>query len=553
MSTDAQFTPPRKKPSVFWWIIGAFFLVLLLFFMQLFGTSPRIEVSPTTTYVTAPLRADGLPDYEVYIRDRGRSGVTPQKNAAAVIWPMVWPGELSPQHCQPVAKELGIDAFPPASAALLPVYKALRNSTPSEKAADDAFDIVTNRPWTSAQFPALAKWAKQYQKQLDTLVEGSKLPRCYFPSPSHLNQEQETICMTLLPGPQSSREAGRSLSARAMWHAGERRLDDAWKDLLATFRIGRLVAQGPTLVEQYVGMAINNMGCASTTAMLHESQPSVDEARRMLDDLSSLPEFSGVADSIDQMERIMFLDYVIAISRGEMGSESLRLMEGDKSLKYLHRIRVDWNVVLKKVNEFHDRATAAARTADRAARRQALANIEDDFQQLERGTNTSSMLAAATNPAVRNEMVAGRLLADYLGFVEIALNAQDYANADLTLTRFAAALALFRAEHGAYPEKLDELIPNIFTSLPGGPYGANTFIYKRIGAGYLLYSTGPNGQDDGGSNGQQKIYQGIPIEQLDDAQADAMKANPILECDDISIRFPLPAVNISPAKSTSNE
>lgn len=552
MPTEAPRQPPRKKPSVLWWIIGAFFLVLLIFLVQLFGASPRIDVSPQTTYVTTPLRADGLPDFEAYIRDRARSGVTPQNNAAAVIWPMDWPGELSPPQCPPVAKELGIDAFPPASAALLPVYKALHNSAPSEKAADDAFDIVTTRPWTSAQYPALAKWAKQYQQQLDTIVKGSKLPRCYFPSPSHLNQEQETICMTLLPGPQSSREAGRSLSARAMWHAGEGRINEAWTDLLATFRIGRLVAQGPTLVEQYVGMAINNMGCTSTAAMLHECQPSADEARRMLDDLSSLPEFSGVADSIDQMERIMFLDFVIAVSRGEMGSESLRSMDGDQRMKYLHHIRVDWNAVLKKVNEFHDRATAAARTADRVARRQALAKVEDDLQQLGRDTSTSSMLAAATNPAVRNEMVAGRLLEEGLSVVETALNAQDFANTNLTLTRYAAALAVFRAEHGAYPEKLDELVPGIFTTLPAGPFGANTFVFRPIGSGYLLYCTGPNGKDDDGSNGRLMIYHGIDIEQLDDADSEALKANPILDSDDISIRVPLPALNASPIKPSDD-
>lgn len=553
MSTDAPFTPPRKKPSVLWWIIGAFFLVILIFLLQLFGMSSRIEVSPQTTYVTSPLRADGLPDFEAYIRDRARSGVTAQNNAAAVIWPMVWPGELSPNQCQPVATELGIDAFPPASAVLLPVWKAVRNSTNSEKAADDTFDIVTNRPWSSAQYPALAKWAKQYQQQLDTIVEGSKLPRCYFPSPSHLDQRHETICTMLLPGPQSSREAGRSLSARAMWHAGEGRVDEAWTDLLATFRIGRLVAQGPTLVEQYVGMAINNMGCASTAAMLHEVNPSAKDARRMLDDLSSLPEFTGVADSIDHMERIMFLDFVIAVSRGETDSESLRMMESDQRAKYFHRVRIDWNVVLKKGNVFFDRVVAAVRLPDQAARQQAYTTINDDIAQLERDGSARSMLAAATNPAIRDEMIAGRLLSANLGFVEYAMNAQDTANTSLTLTRFAAALALFRAQHGAYPEKLDELVPGIFTTLPAGPYGANAFIFKRTGPGYLLYCTGPNGNDDGGSNGQRKIYHGIDAEQLDDADAEDLKANPILDSDDISIRVPLPALNMSPAKPNTDE
>ena len=118
--------------------------------------------------------------------------------------------------------------------------------------------------------------------------------------------------------------------------------------------------------------------------------------------------------------------------------------------------------------------------------------------------------------------------------------------------RYAAALALFRAEHGAYPDKLDELVPGIFTTLPAGPFGANTFIFKPIGSGYLLYCTGPNGKDDGGSNGRLMIYHGIDVEQLGDADSEALKANPILDSDDISIRVPLPALNASPIKPSDD-
>ena len=299
-------------------------------------------------------------------------------------------------------------------------------------------------------------------------------------------------------------------------------------------------------------MAINNMGCASTVAMLHEVKPSAKEARRMLDDLSSLPEFTGVADSIDHMERIMFLDFVIAVSRGETDSESLRMMESDQRAKYFHRVRIDWNVVLKKGNEFFDRVVAAVRVSDRAARQQAYTTINDDIAQLERDGSARSMLAAATNSAIRNEMVAGRLLSVNLGFVYYTMNAEDVANTNLTLARYAAALALFRAEHGAYPDKLDELVPGIFTTLPAGPFGANTFIFKPIGSGYLLYCTGPNGKDDGGSNGRLMIYHGIDVEQLGDADSEALKANPILDSDDISIRVPLPALNASPIKPSDD-
>jgi hypothetical protein len=33
--------------------------------------------------------------------------------------------------------------------------------------------------------------------------------------------------------------------------------------------------------------------------------------------------------------------------------------------------------------------------------------------------------------------------------------------------------------------------------VPGDPFGGKDFIYRRRGAGYLLYSVGPNLRDDG--------------------------------------------------------
>ena len=58
MSTDAPFTPPKKKPNVLWWLGGGFVLLVFVFILQLFGPNPPIVVSPQTTYITTPLGAE---------------------------------------------------------------------------------------------------------------------------------------------------------------------------------------------------------------------------------------------------------------------------------------------------------------------------------------------------------------------------------------------------------------------------------------------------------------------------------------------------------------
>src|SRR6478735_2790501 len=104
--------PRRKKLSIFWWLGIAFIVTASIFVVLLFGPSPRIVVSPQTTFVTTPLRPNGLPDYEQYVLDTCRNGVTPENNAAALIWPALWPGELQPSQYAAVAKELGLKSIP---------------------------------------------------------------------------------------------------------------------------------------------------------------------------------------------------------------------------------------------------------------------------------------------------------------------------------------------------------------------------------------------------------------------------------------------------------
>lgn len=60
------------------------------------------------------------------------------------------------------------------------------------------------------------------------------------------------------------------------------------------------------------------------------------------------------------------------------------------------------------------------------------------------------------------------------------------------------ALRAFEQERGAYPQDLQELVPGYLSRVPADPFGAGALLYRRTGKGYLLYSIGPDRQDDGG-------------------------------------------------------
>ena len=60
------------------------------------------------------------------------------------------------------------------------------------------------------------------------------------------------------------------------------------------------------------------------------------------------------------------------------------------------------------------------------------------------------------------------------------------------------AIRRFELEEGGLPTSLEELVPNYLSVTPADPYGDGPFRYQLTDSGYLLYSVGPNGVDEGG-------------------------------------------------------
>jgi hypothetical protein len=76
------------------------------------------------------------------------------------------------------------------------------------------------------------------------------------------------------------------------------------------------------------------------------------------------------------------------------------------------------------------------------------------------------------------------------------------AQTTLSLARTACALERYRLAHGAYPETLEQLVPQFLPKVPPDLYAANGPAPLRYrldtDAPFLLYSVGPNRVDDGG-------------------------------------------------------
>lgn len=149
-------------------------------------------------------------------------------------------------------------------------------------------------------------------------------------------------------------------------------------------------------------------------------------------------------------------------------------------------------------------------------------------------------------------MVAGMLLPKLIGSFSTAKATTDCANSEIALNRVAIALAIYRAEHGQYPDDLTQLVPEVISKLPVDLYHAKLFVYQRDADGYLLYCTGENEIDDGGSNQYRMILAGRASHDMESSE-ELSKQIPA-GADDIAIRVPRPVFKLpTPPNSAVNQ
>jgi hypothetical protein len=90
------------------------------------------------------------------------------------------------------------------------------------------------------------------------------------------------------------------------------------------------------------------------------------------------------------------------------------------------------------------------------------------------------------------------LIASALGSFRKVQDAQDRIEQVRRNLRVAFALAAYRADRGRYPAQLADLAPKYLAAVPDDHFAGKSLTYRPTPEGYLIYSVGANGKDDGG-------------------------------------------------------
>lgn len=476
----------------------------------------KIKPDKAVTFVTEPLDEDGYVDYEAALNKVLKGKATPQTNAIVMLLKVFGPKPEGAELRPAFYEALGVTAPPEKGDYLVSWNKFFGDVARDDPNGFDKLNELESRlrkqPWTPTDSPKHIEYLKANEKPLAIAVEATKLPHYYHPLIARTPDGKRTqLIGSLLPMVQKGREIASLLSFRATLKLGEGKVDEAFADALTMHRLSRHMGRGGTLIELLVGIAIGAIAHNTELAILEHGKPSATQALAYQAELLKLPKMPTTLDKINQGERFMGLDAVTWMARhgvqgngGEFFGGIGELAGGTTPEEMTAAL--DFELILRRMNEGYDRLTSVAEKPTHAERKAANAAWEKELKdvraKLQNMTPLQKFFLMAERPEKRREKVSENVAAVLVGLLMPAIHKvgeaslrgeQTYRNGLI-----ATALAAHFADKKAYPDKLADLVPKYLAKVPGDAFSDNELNYKKTDTGYLLYAVGANGKDDGG-------------------------------------------------------
>ncbi len=484
--------------------------------------TPKFTLGKDTTVITEPLTADGYLDYETALNDRLRGKIKPEANAVVGLFAATGPKPEGGELPDDFFKALGIPRPPEKGDYLVKHFQFFADELRGEnaRAFNDREDELRKQPWKAADAPKHAEWLKVNEKPLAAAVAASKRADYYHPLISRPKDGSPgTLIGALLPLPQKCREIASALTLRAMLRCGEGKFDDAWADILAVHRLGRLVARGGTSIEMLVGVALGAIAHQSEQAFIAASKPDAKTALKCQANLLALPPWPTYAEKLNLGERFVALDTLQSLRRD--GTERLTVRRGNQPKPTREEIdarmsKLDWDAMFRLITRWYDTMVAAVAKPTRAERVKAGAKADVDLKELlslsklkdgvvgevlKQLEELDDLVGRAEDEKLRTA-VSEKVVASLLGLLAPAVqkmgDSVDRAEQTARHGVLAFALAAYHADQGKYPASLADLSPKYLKQVPDDLFSGKPLIYTPADGGFLLYSVGVNGADDGG-------------------------------------------------------
>lgn len=319
----------------------------------------------------------------------------------------------------------------------------------------------------------LGEFLRDRAGELAVLHAAAAKPGCYF----ERDYGRATVYM-LLPEMQDLRSAARLLAVDARHAAGRGNLKLALTDVNAMFAIGRHAGTEPILISTLVSAAVDQFSVVTLQEVLRSATPTTEDL--------AVIDIDGGASYRKLVRRTLFMDEAFILNLFA-GLDNSDLNQWLMALGI--RQQPDpfgQGLSLYRVFLLAD---------DLAGYRRAMRDNEEAIG-LRSYADSSSRLSAIESEVAnqRPGIVAGLILPSVSGANEAAFR----TDARHAVAQTALAMHRYRAKQGNFPDRLQQLSPEVISMLPRDPYDGNPLQLKKTSTGWIVYSVGPDLKDESG-------------------------------------------------------
>jgi hypothetical protein len=527
--------PHRLRRMLRWWPLGVICLLVGASFLLRTRSKP-VALGPETTHALGPINAGGEIDYEAALNEKLSEGITPEENANVLIVKALGPhpeGKPLPASyyawlgIEPLSQEGNYFQrwwkYADANWKLPPPERAQELDTEEKwrEIRNQRFERTFRHPWKASDEPEVVRWLKQNEAPLALLAGLPTRPRYYNPIVSRPEDPRPRLMQVASPTSSVSRDLAEALFCRAMLALGEGHPDEAWRDLLLSQQLGYRVAQGGLSIEVLQGMQIIHHTMEAQSVLLSHASPSSPRFKKWLADLQALPPLTLDASRYSLFDRYMLLQIVQMAAEGNRSDrrelvKSLKGLTGNCTETTWERVvtrSLDYTPVFRQMNAHFDRLVEIA-DKPQTQRHQEYAQIKEELREAQGSIGFFSYWFLGDTAFAQK--VTESLLSNFSPIIGKVCDRFERTQQAQQNLQIAFALAIFRAEKGRYPATLNELAPSYLPEVPSDLFTGKPLTYRPSAEGYLLYSVGPNEEDNEGMGDDVAIQ--LPLPPLEEPQ-----------------------------------
>jgi hypothetical protein len=363
----------------------------------------------------------------------------------------------------------------PADDDAAPLYRQAFGLLEAEKELGDEKSPLEQATVADVGTEEVAAILARHAATLDLLRRATAKPGCRF------DRDWSRISYsTTLPEISSLRQAARLLALAARREAADGDVATALADVIRVHRLAGHVAAEPIVISGLVELAIDGMALETLADILPRA--TAKDAAALAD--PALTDFVRSSPSLQRQflgEEAFGLGTFADLAEGKVGLDDLSMGPGPAGISFLYRcffVPAELTAYQAAMRRFQELAQRAAEPGER-------------YPEI-----SSAAEAVAQEPAAGRRGYFASLLVPALSRV---FETQAKSQARHRAAEILLAATRARLEAAAPPESAESLVPTWLVAVPADPFRTEGPLTVKTGAdGWLVYSVGPDGEDDGG-------------------------------------------------------